>query len=67
MYNAAAYFDVDGTLVGTNLVQPTWVYLSNQRSVFKSMTRVGRALLGAPAMALVERGFVRLAWLKGRR
>jgi len=51
---AAAYFDVDGTLVSTNLLQPTWVYLSNQATPAQSLMRVGRALLGAPAMAIAE-------------
>ncbi len=51
---SAAYFDVDGTLVGTNLLQPTFYYLLNQARPDMSALRVGRALLGAPAMAMAE-------------
>jgi HAD superfamily hydrolase (TIGR01490 family) len=40
--------------VGTNLVQPTWWFLSNQASPVASARRVGRALLAAPAMAAAE-------------
>jgi len=50
----AAYFDVDGTLVGSNLLGPTWVYLSNQAHPRQSLMRVGRALLSGPAMAFAE-------------
>ena len=31
----AAYFDLDGTLVGTSLIQPTAYYLLNQASPLK--------------------------------
>lgn len=51
---SAAYFDVDGTLVGTNLLQPTVYYMLNQARPDLSALRLGRALLGAPAMALAE-------------
>jgi len=51
---SAAYFDVDGTLVGTNLLQPTLYYMLNQARPDLSALRLGRALLGAPAMALAE-------------
>lgn len=52
--SAAAYFDVDGTLVGTNLLHPTAMYLVNQPSVVQSAQRLGRALLNGPMMALAE-------------
>jgi len=52
--SAAAYFDVDGTLCGTNLLHPTAYYLANQASVLQSAKRLGRALLGGPAMAIAE-------------
>ena len=52
--SSAAYFDVDGTLVGTNLLQPTAYYMLNQARPDLSALRLGRALLGAPAMALAE-------------
>jgi HAD superfamily hydrolase (TIGR01490 family) len=49
-----AYFDVDGTLVGTNLLHPTWWFLSNQQSPLASAKRLGRALLRGPSMAVAE-------------
>lgn len=51
---AASYFDVDGTLVSTNLVHPTLFYLLNQGTPVQTAMRVGRTLLGAPRMALAE-------------
>src|SRR3954451_24332316 len=51
---AASYFDVDGTLVTTNLVHPTMFYLLNQPTPLHSLAQVGRALLKAPWMALAE-------------
>lgn len=51
---AASYFDVDGTLVSTNVVHPTLFYLTNQGTPFEAARRLGRALLRAPAMALAE-------------
>jgi HAD superfamily hydrolase (TIGR01490 family) len=51
---AACYFDVDGTLVRTNLVQPTVYYLLNQGTPVQTALRVGRALLRAPRMAYAE-------------
>ena len=51
---AASYFDVDGTLVGTNLLHPTLFYMLNQATPWKTVSRLGRALLRGPAMALAE-------------
>lgn len=51
---AASYFDVDGTLVTTNLVHPTLFYLQNQPTPLHSLAKVGRALFKAPWMALAE-------------
>ena len=51
---AASYFDVDGTLVKTNLVHPTVYYLRNQGTPLKTLRHVGRALVKAPAMAWAE-------------
>lgn len=51
---AACYFDVDGTLVSTNLVHPTLYYLMNQGTPVQSALRLGRALIGAPRMAVAE-------------
>jgi HAD superfamily hydrolase (TIGR01490 family) len=53
-YKAAAYFDVDGTLTATNLLQPTFYYLANQAHLWSSAAVVGRALLQGPLMALAE-------------
>lgn len=51
---AASYFDVDGTLVSTNIVHPTFFYLSNQATPLQTLRKVGRALLQAPSMAVAE-------------
>lgn len=51
---AACYFDVDGTLVRTNLIQPTLYYLLNQGTPVQTALQVGRALLKAPRMASAE-------------
>ncbi len=51
---AASYFDVDGTLVTTNLVHLTLFYLQNQPTPLHSFAKLGRALLKAPWMALAE-------------
>lgn len=52
--SAAAYFDVDGTLVGTNLLHPLVHYLANQSTPQESLLRLGRAVLQAPALAMAE-------------
>ena len=51
---AASYFDVDGTLVKTNLVHPTLYYLRNQGTPLKTLRHLGKALIKAPAMAAAE-------------
>lgn len=51
---SAAYFDVDGTLVGTNLIHPTFLYLANQQTPMGSLKKLGGALLQAPLLALAE-------------
>jgi HAD superfamily hydrolase (TIGR01490 family) len=50
----ASYFDVDGTLVKTNLIQPTVFYLLNQQTPAQSAGRLLRAALRAPQMVLAE-------------
>jgi HAD superfamily hydrolase (TIGR01490 family) len=50
----ASYFDVDGTLVTTNLVHPTVFYLLNQGTPLRTVKRLGRAILRAPSMAIAE-------------
>ncbi len=51
---AASYFDVDGTLITTNLVHPTLFYLLNQPTPVHSLAKLGRALVKAPWMAVAE-------------
>jgi HAD superfamily hydrolase (TIGR01490 family) len=51
---AACYFDVDGTLVRTNLIQPTLYYLLNQGTPVQTALQLGKALLRAPRMASAE-------------
>lgn len=51
---AASYFDVDGTLVRTNLVHPTVYYMFNQPNPLLSVRKLGRALWQAPRLALAE-------------
>lgn len=51
---AASYFDVDGTLVSTNLVHPTLFYLVNQATPLHSAMKLGKAMAKAPWMALAE-------------
>jgi HAD superfamily hydrolase (TIGR01490 family) len=51
----ASYFDVDGTLVTTNLVHPTLFYLKNQHTPLRSLAVLAKAALKGPQMALAER------------
>jgi HAD superfamily hydrolase (TIGR01490 family) len=51
---SASYFDVDGTLVRTNLVHPTVYYMLNQPSPLQSLKKLGTALFNAPRLALAE-------------
>jgi HAD superfamily hydrolase (TIGR01490 family) len=51
---AASYFDVDGTLVTTNLVHPTLYYLANQGTPVQTALRIGTALARAPSMIFAE-------------
>jgi HAD superfamily hydrolase (TIGR01490 family) len=51
---AASYFDVDGTLITTNLVHPTVFYLLNQATPLHALSRIGKTLLRAPMLALAE-------------
>jgi HAD superfamily hydrolase (TIGR01490 family) len=50
----ASFFDVDGTLVHTNLLHPTFFYLANQPNPLRSLRALARAALGGPRMALAE-------------
>jgi HAD superfamily hydrolase (TIGR01490 family) len=51
---AASYFDVDGTLIRTNLVHPTLYYVLNQNTPLHSLAKLGTALVKAPWMAWAE-------------
>jgi HAD superfamily hydrolase (TIGR01490 family) len=51
---AASYFDVDGTLVTTNLLHPTVFYMLRQPSPLHSLASLGRTALRAPMLALAE-------------
>lgn len=51
---ATAYFDVDGTLVGTNLLHPAIAMLSRDATPFRSARRLGGAILQAPRLAAAE-------------
>jgi HAD superfamily hydrolase (TIGR01490 family) len=50
----ASFFDVDGTLVRTNLLHPTAFYLANQPNPVRSVLSLARAAVAAPRMALAE-------------
>jgi len=50
----ASYFDVDGTLLRTNLVHPTVFYLLNQQTPLHSLGRLVRAAAQGPRMVLAE-------------
>jgi len=49
-----AYFDVDGTLVDSNLVHPTVHYLRHQTNPIDGLRRMGKALLQAPRLLGAE-------------
>ena len=50
----ASYFDVDGTLVRTNLLHPTLFYLLNQQTPLRSLGKLARAAFRAPRLAIAE-------------
>lgn len=50
----AAYFDVDGTLVGSNLLHPTLRYLANQANPLDSARRLGGLALQTPVLLASE-------------
>src|ERR1035438_6761170 len=50
----ASYFDVDGTLVRTNLVHPTLYYLLHQPTPVRTLKSLARAAMQAPQMLLAE-------------
>lgn len=50
----ASYFDVDGTLVRTNLVHPTLFYLTHLRTPMRSLQKLVATAIRAPQMVLAE-------------
>ena len=50
----ASYFDVDGTLLRTNLVHPTLFYLLRQPTPFHSLGKLVRAAMRGPEMLVAE-------------
>lgn len=51
---AASYFDVDGTLVRTNLVHPLLFYVLNQQNPLRSVGRLVKGALAVPALLASE-------------
>jgi HAD superfamily hydrolase (TIGR01490 family) len=51
---AASYFDVDGTLLTTNLLHPTVLYLLNQQNPLQSLKKLARTAFKAPQLVLAE-------------
>lgn len=51
---AASYFDVDGTLVSSSLVEPTLFYVLNQGNPLKVASGLFGALVNAPRMIMAE-------------
>ncbi len=50
----ASYFDVDGTLVATNLLHPTLFYLANQKTPLHSLGRLASAVVNGPRLFAAE-------------
>lgn len=50
----ASYFDVDGTLVRTNLVHPLVFYMLNQQNPLRSVGRLLRGVTQVPALISAE-------------
>ena len=50
----ASYFDVDGTLVRTNLIHPLIFYMSNQQNPVRSLGRLVKTAVQAPKLWLAE-------------
>jgi HAD superfamily hydrolase (TIGR01490 family) len=51
---AASYFDVDGTLVRTNLLHPTLYFMVNQATPLHAVGRLAVAFAKAPQMVFAE-------------
>lgn len=51
---AAAFYDLDGTLVSTNLVHTFAFYARNDQGILKSVGRTAATLLGVPVFAAAD-------------
>lgn len=51
---AASFFDVDGTLVATNLVHSALYYIANQPTPWQSVRRLGQVLVRSPMLGVAE-------------
>lgn len=51
---AAAFYDLDGTLVGTNLVHVFWFYARNDQGVLRSLGRSLATVAGLPLFAAAD-------------
>jgi HAD superfamily hydrolase (TIGR01490 family) len=50
----AAFYDLDGTLVSTNLVHTFGFYARNDQGIFRSLRRTAATLLGIPVFAAAD-------------
>jgi HAD superfamily hydrolase (TIGR01490 family) len=50
----ASFFDVDGTIVRTNLLHPTFFYLANQPTPLRGLGSLARVAARAPYLAFAE-------------
>ena len=55
MFDRGAFFDVDGTLVATNVVDAYAYYVFHRGTIFGTAQRLLRGLAMAPVYALSER------------
>ena len=51
---AASYFDVDGTLIRTNLFDTLWFYLQNQQNPIRGLTKVAKTVAQIPALLAAD-------------
>jgi HAD superfamily hydrolase (TIGR01490 family) len=51
---AAAFYDLDGTLVSTNLVHTFAFYARNDQGILRSMGRTAATVLGIPVFAVAD-------------
>lgn len=51
---AAAFYDLDGTLLSTNLVHAFWFYAKNEQGIGRSLAQSVKTLLGLPLFAAAD-------------